>query len=96
MKKQKQRSSIWHDAAYAGERRIRERSRPRRQRSKQMPFRTSKRTRWSMKLDRELIELSKRSTNLEAAAKHFDTTPEVISKMAKRLGLGFKSQSSPR
>jgi hypothetical protein len=47
---------------------------------------------WSMKRDRELIELAKQSQTLEAAAEHFGATPEAISKMATRLGLTFKGR----
>jgi hypothetical protein len=42
---------------------------------------------WSMKHDRELIELSKSSQNLEAVAKHFGRHPDKILKSATRLGL---------
>jgi cell division protein FtsL len=45
---------------------------------------------WSMKLSRELIELSKASLSGEAIAVRMNRKPETILKMAKRLGLSLK------
>jgi hypothetical protein len=45
---------------------------------------------WSMKRDRELIELSKSSQSLESVAKHFGRHPDKILKSAVRLGLTLR------
>lgn len=44
---------------------------------------------WSMKADRELIELAKTKT-LEAIADEFKLPPKSILKKAKKLGLTIK------
>ena len=44
---------------------------------------------WSMKADRELIELAKTET-LEAIADHFKLPPKSILKKAAKLGLTIK------
>ena len=44
---------------------------------------------WSMKADRELIELAKTET-LEAIADHFKLPPQSILKKAVKLGLTIK------
>ena len=44
---------------------------------------------WSMKADRELIELAKTET-LEAIADHFKLPPQSILKKAAKLGLTIK------
>ena len=54
-----------------------------------MAARRYKAKRWSLKQDRELIELARQSLSLEAVAKHFDTKPEAVLKTAKRLGVSF-------
>jgi hypothetical protein len=43
--------------------------------------------RWSMKHDRELIELSKSSLTLEAIAERLRRQPDRILKSATRLGI---------
>jgi hypothetical protein len=48
-------------------------------------------TRWSMKLDRELIALSKTRT-LEAIAAKVQRLPESILKRASKLGLSIKGK----
>jgi hypothetical protein len=49
-------------------------------------------TRWSMKLDRELIALSKTRT-LEAIAAKVQRPPESVLKRAARLGLTIERTS---
>jgi hypothetical protein len=44
---------------------------------------------WSMKVDRELIELAKTET-LEAIADHFQRSPKSVLMKAKKLGLTIK------
>ena len=44
---------------------------------------------WSMKTDRELIELAK-TKSLETLVEHFQRRPELIVRKAKRLGLSIK------
>jgi hypothetical protein len=44
---------------------------------------------WSMKTDRELIELAK-TKSLETLVEHFQRRPESIVRKAKRLGLSIK------
>jgi hypothetical protein len=46
---------------------------------------------WSMRLDRELIALSKQSLTLEVIAARLNRRPESIVMMAKRLGLSLKA-----
>jgi hypothetical protein len=48
-----------------------------------------KRANWSMKTDRELIELAKTKT-LEAIADQLQRPPEAILKKAAKLGLKIK------
>jgi hypothetical protein len=48
-------------------------------------------TRWSMKLDRELITLSKTRT-LEAIAAKVQRQPESVLKRAAKLGLSIKGK----
>lgn len=48
-------------------------------------------TRWSMKLDRELIALSKTRT-LEAIAAKVQRPPESVLKRAARLGLTIRTE----
>jgi hypothetical protein len=50
---------------------------------------------WSMKSDRELIELAKRKT-LEAIADQLQRPPEEILKKAKKLGLAIKRKDKMR
>jgi hypothetical protein len=52
---------------------------------------TGPRTRWSLKEDRRLIELSKQSLAVEAIADRMKRTPDRILKMAVRLGLSLRS-----
>jgi hypothetical protein len=52
---------------------------------------TGPRTRWSLKEDRRLLELSKQSLTIEAIADRLKRTPDSILKMAIRLGLSLKS-----
>jgi hypothetical protein len=51
-----------------------------------------KQTRWSMKNDRELIELAK-SQSLEAIAEKINRSPAFILKRAARLGLSIKRKA---
>jgi hypothetical protein len=46
---------------------------------------------WSMKADRELIDLSK-TNSLETLVEHFQRRPESILRKGKRLGLRIKRQ----
>jgi hypothetical protein len=50
---------------------------------------------WSMKADRELIELAKTKT-LEAIADHFQQPPKSILNKAKKLGLAIKRKGRKR
>jgi hypothetical protein len=50
---------------------------------------------WSMKADRELIELAKTKT-LEAIAVRFQRSPKSILKKATRLGLTIKRKSKKK
>jgi hypothetical protein len=51
-----------------------------------------KRRRWSMKNDRELIELAK-SQSLEAIADKIQRSPANVLKQAARLGLSIKRKA---
>jgi hypothetical protein len=51
-----------------------------------------KRTSWSMKSDRELMELAK-SHSLEAIADQIQRSPAFILKRAARLGLSIKRKA---
>jgi hypothetical protein len=51
-----------------------------------------KRTRWSRKNDRELIELAK-SHSLEAIAQKLQRSPAFVLKMAAKLGLSIKPKA---
>jgi len=50
---------------------------------------------WSMKADRELIELAKTKT-LEATADQLQRPPEAILKKAAKLGLAIKRKGKMR
>jgi hypothetical protein len=50
---------------------------------------------WSMKADRELIELAKTET-LEAIADQLQRPPEEILKKAKKLGLTIKRKGKTK
>jgi hypothetical protein len=50
--------------------------------------------RWSMKQDRELVELSKSSLILEAIAERLNRKPYKLLKSATRLGLTLKRRAS--
>jgi hypothetical protein len=50
---------------------------------------------WSMKADRELIELAKTET-LEAIAEQFRLPPKSILKKAKKLGLTIKRKGKTK
>ena len=50
---------------------------------------------WSMKADRELIELAKTKT-LEAIADHLKQPPKSILKKAAKLGLTIKRKGKTR
>jgi hypothetical protein len=52
-----------------------------------------RKSRWSFKDDRRLMELARASTPLEEAAKITGRSPEAIKKAAIRLGISFKSQA---
>ena len=49
---------------------------------------------WSMKNDRELIELSKSALPLEEIAKRVGRSPEKVLKTAARLGLSLNRRRS--
>jgi hypothetical protein len=50
--------------------------------------------RWSMKHDRELVELSKSSLTLEAIAERLNRESYKLLKSATRLGLTLKRRAS--
>ena len=52
--------------------------------------------RWSFKEDRRLMELARSSKSLEEVAKVTGRSPDRIRKMALRLGLSIKSNSSSK
>ena len=52
--------------------------------------------RWSFKDDRRLMELARASTSLEQVVEITGRSPEAIKKMAKRLGISFKSQAKKK
>ena len=58
--------------------------------------RKSKTGRWSMKHDRELMELSKSRLTLDAIAERCGVEPSWILKRAARLGLAFKRRPATR
>jgi hypothetical protein len=49
---------------------------------------------WAFKDDRRVMELAKASRTLEEIAKAMDRSPDRIRKVAIRLGLSIKSNSS--
>jgi hypothetical protein len=49
---------------------------------------------WAFKDDRRVMELAKASRTLEDIAKAMDRSPDRIRKVAMRLGLSIKSNSS--
>jgi hypothetical protein len=51
-----------------------------------------RKSRWSFKDDRRLMELARSSKSLEQAAKIVGRSPEAIKKAALRLGILFKSR----
>jgi hypothetical protein len=51
--------------------------------------------RWSMKQDRELIELAK-TEDLQALADHFQRSPKSVLKQALKLGLTIKRKGKMR
>jgi hypothetical protein len=52
--------------------------------------------RWSFKDNRRLMELARASTSLEQVVEITGRSPEAIKKMAKRLGISFKSQAKKK
>jgi hypothetical protein len=54
-----------------------------------------KHAKWSMKADRDLIELAKTKT-LEAIADHFKQPPKSILTKAKKLGLTIKQKAKTK
>ena len=50
---------------------------------------------WSMKADRELMELAKKET-LEAIADHFKLPPKSILRKAAKLGLTIKQKGKTK
>jgi hypothetical protein len=51
-----------------------------------------RKSRWSFKDDRRLMELARASKTLEEVAKLTGRSPEAIKKAAVRLGISFQSQ----
>lgn len=49
---------------------------------------------WSFKDDRRVIELAMSSKTLEQIAKAMDRSPDRIRKVAMRLGVSIKSQTT--
>jgi hypothetical protein len=52
--------------------------------------------RWSFEEDRRLIQLAASLKSLEAIAGRMNRSPASVAKMARRLGLPLKSQSSSK
>jgi hypothetical protein len=46
---------------------------------------------WSMKKERELIQLARSNRTVDQIAKRLDAAPPSIVKVAKRLGISLKS-----
>jgi hypothetical protein len=55
-----------------------------------------RKSRWSFKDDRRLMELARASTSLEQVAKITGRSPEAIKKAALRLGISFKSEAAKK
>jgi hypothetical protein len=53
-----------------------------------------RKSRWSFKDDRRLMEFARASKSLEEVAKLTGRSPEAIKKAAVRLGISFQSQVS--
>jgi hypothetical protein len=51
---------------------------------------------WSLKKDRRVIELAMSRKTLEQIAKAMDRSPERIRKVAVRLGVSLKSQTTTK
>jgi len=51
---------------------------------------------WSFKDDRRVIELARSSKTLEQIAKAMDRSPDRIRKVAMRLGVLIKSQTTTK
>jgi hypothetical protein len=51
-----------------------------------------RKSRWSFKDDRRLLELARASTSLEQVAKITGRSPKAVKKAAVRLGISFQSQ----
>jgi hypothetical protein len=52
-----------------------------------------RKSRWSFKDDRRLMELARSSKSLEQVVKIVGRSPEAIKKAAMRLGISFKSRA---
>jgi hypothetical protein len=52
-----------------------------------------RKSRWSFKDDRQLMELARSSKPLEQVVKTVGRSPKAIKKAAIRLGISFKSQA---
>ena len=55
-----------------------------------------RKSRWSFKDDRRLIELARASTSLEQVVKIFGRSPKAVKKAAMRLGISFKSEAKKK
>ena len=51
---------------------------------------------WSFKADRRVIELARSAKTLEQIAKAMDRSPDRIRKVAMRLGVSIKSQTTTK
>jgi hypothetical protein len=51
---------------------------------------------WSFREQRQLIELARLSKSLDDAAETIGRSAEAIMKMAKRLGVSFKSKAKKK
>jgi hypothetical protein len=55
-----------------------------------------RKSRWSFKDDRRLMELARASTSLEQVVRLTGRSPEAIKKAAMRLGISFKSETKKK
>jgi hypothetical protein len=55
-----------------------------------------RKSRWSFKDDRRLMELARASTSLEQVVEITGKSPEAIKRAAMRLGISFKSQAKKK
>jgi hypothetical protein len=55
-----------------------------------------RKSRWSLKDDRRLMELARASTSLEKVVEIFERSPKSVRKAALRLGVSFKSEATKK